>query len=387
MNALRWVRFMLRLMGALVLAGALLGAVPAAASAATCQAWTSPSAGGGLLTAVTVTSDCLAWVVGTEANSNGEGNDSLIEYWNGTAWSVQPSPDPSANINALRGVAAVSASDAWAVGEYHPDVDALLPFLVHWNGTAWSQVASPLSSGTSELAAVSASSASNVWAAGSTYNTTARAYQPLILHWNGTAWAEQASPVPSGSTGAFLQGVAAISASNAWAAGYYYTSTGRQALMLHWNGSTWAQVASPDPSSTYTELSGVAGTSGTNAWATGEYATSGTGYIFIEHWNGTAWSVQPSANPGAARETLSGVAASSAVSAWAVGYYGPSTGARQTLVEHWNGTAWTQVSSPDPGGTGGVSVLAAVAARGSNAGAIGYYAGTTGPPYPLAVHL
>jgi hypothetical protein len=66
-----------------------------------------------------------------------------------------------------------------------------------------------------------------------------------------------------------------------------------------------------------------------------------------------------------------------------VGYYGPSIGARrQTLVEHWNGTAWTKVSSSNPGV---INVLTGVAALPSNAGAVGYY--SSGTSQPLAVHL
>jgi hypothetical protein len=55
-----------------------------------------------------------------------------------------------------------------------------------------------------------------------------------------------------------LSGVAATSASNAWAVG--------GALILHWNGKTWKRVPSP---SSAAGLSGVAATSATNAWAVG----------------------------------------------------------------------------------------------------------------------
>jgi hypothetical protein len=44
----------------------------------------------------------------------------LIEHWNGTAWTVQQSPNPggSSHYDDLHGVAAISAGDAWAVGSY-----------------------------------------------------------------------------------------------------------------------------------------------------------------------------------------------------------------------------------------------------------------------------
>jgi hypothetical protein len=379
-------RLTFRLLAASALAGAMMSA-PASASAATCHAWTEPPAvgtGANYLNGVTLAAGCTAWAVGREIS--GQDNESLIDYWNGTAWSAQPSPDPSATINALQGVAAVSGSDAWAVGYYHSDLGAELPLIVRWNGTAWTQVASSLTSGTSVLSAVSASSAASAWAVGSSYNTTARAYQALILHWDGTAWTSQLSGAPSSGT-SYLQGVTATSASNAWAVGYVFTSAGRQSLILHWNGSTWAQVPNPNPSSTWTQLYAVTATSSTNAWAVGEYVTSQTDHTLIEHWNGTAWTQVPSPTPGGPVLSLSGVAASSASDAWAVGDYGTTTApATHTLVEHWNGTAWTHVPSPDPGGTGNTNSLTAVAARDSSAGAVGSYFNGTGEQ-PLAVQL
>jgi len=388
MGALGWPRLTFLVLAASALAGTLMSAAPVSASATTCQAWTEPPAvgtGANYLNGVTLAAGCVAWAVGRE--TPGEDNESLIDYWNGTAWSAQPSPDPSATINALQGAAAVSGSDAWAVGYYiNSALRAELPLIVRWNGTAWTQVASSITTGTSVLSAVSASSAASAWAVGETYNTTAGAYQALILHWNGTAWAQQPSGAPSSGT-SYLQGVTATSASNAWAVGYVFTSAGRQSLILHWNGSTWAQVPNPNPSSSWTVLYAVTATSRTNAWAAGEYVTSDIGYTLIEHWNGTVWTQVASPTPGGPVVRLSGVAASSARNAWAVGNYGPSTApTEQSLILHWNGTAWTQVPSPDPGGTGGTSVLTGVAARGSNAGAVGDYSTSTGIQ-PLAVHL
>jgi hypothetical protein len=381
MGAVGRARLAFRLLAASALAGALMSA-PASASAAACQAWTEPPAvgtGANYLNGVTLAAGCVAWAVGRD-------NGSLIDYWDGTAWSAQPSPDPGSS-NVLLGAAAVSGSDAWAVGYYiNSTLGVELPLIARWNGTAWTQVASSITTSTSLLYAVSARSAASAWAVGEIYNRPAGAYQALILHWNGTAWAQQPTGAPSSGT-SYLQGVTATSASNAWAVGYVFTSAGRQSLILHWNGSTWAQVPNPNPSPTWTVLYAVTATSSTNAWAVGEYYTSDTGYTLIEHWDGTAWTQVPSPTPGGPVVSLSGVAASSASDAWAVGDYGTSTApATHTLVEHWNGTAWTHVHSPNPGGTGNTNSLTAVAARGSNAGAVGSYFNGTGEQ-PLAVHL
>src|SRR5207249_607290 len=124
-------------------------------------------------------------------------------------WNVISSPNVASSNNTLRSVAAVSASDIWAVGDYlsasgaNPVNKTLIE---HWNGSSWSVVASPVGSGNDQLAAVAAVSASNIWAVGNNGNT-------LIEHWNGTSWSVVASPNP-GSVSNGLTAVAAVSASN-----------------------------------------------------------------------------------------------------------------------------------------------------------------------------
>ena len=86
-----------------------------------------------------------------------------------------------------------------------------------------------------------------------------------------------------------LSAVAATSGTNAWAVGSTGSSSNAKTLILHWNGSAWKQVASPSPSGT-ASLSGVAASSPTNAWAIG---SAGNGTTLILHWNGTAWKQVP----------------------------------------------------------------------------------------------
>src|SRR5437868_6514112 len=83
----------------------------------------------------------------------------------------------------------------------------------------------------------------------------------LIEHWNGSAWSVVASP--KGSGGDQLTGVAAVSASNIWAAG---TGNART-LIEQWNGASWSIVASPNPGSVSDELVAVAVVSANNVWA------------------------------------------------------------------------------------------------------------------------
>ena len=75
----------------------------------------------------------------------------------------------------------------------------------------------------------------------------------------------------------YLYGVAALSASDAWAAGYYCTghcggpAETDRTLIAHWDGTTWAQVPSPSPGTTVSRLSSVSADSATDVWAAGNW--------------------------------------------------------------------------------------------------------------------
>jgi hypothetical protein len=273
----------------------------------------------------------------------------------------------------LLGVSAVSATDAWAVGYKCSNAVCSEPNLTygtlieHWNGTAWSTVATP-SPGPSDqqLTGVSAVSATEAWAVG---NSTSG---PVILSWNGTKWS--ATPAPDQNPDYALNAVAAISATDAWAVGDYYDGS-THTLILHWNGSKWSQVASPSPSTSDNLLYGVSAASATDAWVVGR-DTPGSGSPFsnlTEHWNGTKWSVVASPSPGAASNALFGVSALTPTDAWAVGdWLATQPGVLRTMMLSWNGKAWTQVASPDPGSF--INVLEGVSAvSASDAWAVGQF--------------
>ena len=77
------------------------------------------------------------------------------------------SPNPGSSNDFLNAVAVVSVSDVWAVGSQESGTSSGQTLIEQWNGTAWSVVASPNAAvGASNLNAVAAVSASNVWAVG-----------------------------------------------------------------------------------------------------------------------------------------------------------------------------------------------------------------------------
>jgi hypothetical protein len=354
---------------------ALVGALVSGAAAF--SGWvvsTSPTPGayGSLFRAVSARTAGDAWAVGATAASSS--NQPLAEHWNGTSWSAVATPNPVAacqdgNIqwagNAFNAVATVAATDAWAVGHTCYIMKTLVE---RWNGTAWKIVPSPsfMTGGDgiqNSLNGVAAVSPTNVWAVG--FHTAANgAFLTLIEHWNGTVWSVTASPSPN-STANILNGVAATGPSDVWAVGYQ-NGGGSRPLIQHFNGTSWSTVPSPArPAGSV--LNSVTAISPTNAWAVGSSpAPTGAQVTLVEHWNGTSWSVLPSPNLNTSygsANVLRSVAAVSANDVWAVGMFqNQNTNYHQhrTLTVHWNGVAWSLVSSPSPGASGELYSAAAL---------------------------
>jgi hypothetical protein len=304
------------------------------------KAWTQSLAGSGYFIGVAADSADDAWAVG--GTSWFRPSATLIEHWNGKTWAQVPSPSPAPG-GFLNAVTAVSADDAWAVGQLGPGPgipSATTPLIEHWNGTAWTRVRCPLPAGGGNFRAVTATSASDVWAIGSTGPASEGTdHQALIEHWNGTAWSRVTSPASAG-TFSILNGVAATSYRNAWAVGFTDYASHDTTLIEHWNGKTWTVVPSPTPSGD-AEAEGVSATRSSNAWAVGMtrgHTCSPQCATFIEHWNGKTWTVVPSPNPPASYlNALFAVSATGRGSAFAVG----TTDYAATLIARWNGKAWS----------------------------------------------
>ncbi|HZU67736.1 MAG TPA: hypothetical protein VFA09_10715 [Ktedonobacteraceae bacterium] len=287
-----------------------------------------------------------AWAVGSSGRQSGSGQP-IIEQWNGTQWSAVSSPSTGTLYSTLTSVAVVSANDIWAVG--WEGVNGIAETLTeHWDGTQWNIVSSPdPGSAGNEFFSVAVVSTNDVWAVGNSQSTTTigGVEQTLVEHWNGTQWSVVSSPNPVPQVSA-LTGVAAVSSSDVLAVGFYVGSNGIwDTLTEQWNGTQWSVVSSPSPGTQINYLASVAATSANDAWAVG-YADSQT---LTEHWNGTQWSVVSSSGPGPVSNSLLGVAEISTSNVWAVGYYQTSDFVAHTLTEHWNGKQWHVVKSPSPG--------------------------------------
>jgi len=131
----------------------------------------------------------------------------------------------------------------------------------------------------------------------------------------------------------------------------------------------------PSPSTGSATLSAVAATSAKDVWAVGSFNTGGAFRTLIEHWDGTRWMIVPSPNPAAGfhtTNTLAAVVAITPKNAWAFGFYEKTTTSFRTLIEHWDGVKWSVMASPNSG-PGENTLLAATARSGADIWAVGYH--------------
>ena len=113
--------------------------------------------------------------------------------------------------------------------------------------------------------------------------------------------------------------------------------------------SPWHVVPTPSPSPQANYLSGVTVLGENDAWAVGAWyrLTTSTPGTLVEHWDGSAWSVIPSPNRNEGYNELHSVSSVSPTDIWAVGYYNISSYiSEKTLIEHWDGSSWSLVPVP-----------------------------------------
>ena len=252
-------------------------------------------------------------------------------------WVETPEPNVGGT-QILLSVVAISDSDVWAVGEHY--YNGLVTVTEHWDGSAWSVVPSPNPSREQNIfAGVTAGSSRDVWAGG--YRGLGDHQQTLIAHWNGRKW----STVPSANTSTaesnYVFGMAEIAPNDVWAVGQSRSPLDTP-MTEHWDGTTWTLV--PTPPVATGRLTAVSGTASNDVWAVG---AAGTGTL-TEHWDGSAWSVVASPNVDPNANNLAGVTAIAPNNVWAVGLAGmDQVGTGITL--HWDGAAWALVPVPPQG--------------------------------------
>ena len=235
----------------------------------------------------------------------------LVESWNGSSWSLGPqAPVPPGDGGGLFDVSCVNGADCWAVGAVlgvagNGNPSATL--IENWNGSSWSIVPSPTPTGPDVQGAVlqgvqlrrprpaASPSASRPTTRGPTST-------PSSSSGTDAAW----TLVPAADTGqAFeqLSGVTCVAAADCWAVGnagpvqqnpnflpIFPGAVGDQGLIEHWDGSSWSVVPSAtEPSPNGGFLYGVTCVDAADCWASGATTdTSGMASgLLLQHWNGS----------------------------------------------------------------------------------------------------
>jgi hypothetical protein len=330
------------------------------------------------LDAVVSTGPSDGWAVGYSRLAGSTSFRALTERWNGASWKIIPAAlGDSSRDTRLHALAATGPSDVWAVGTKTQLAGYTSHGLFeHWNGHGWREVPQAADEpANSVLVSVAADSASDAWAVGY-YTTSGSLLLPVIEHWNGVSWSVVTGAFGGQSYWDRLWAVSALAPNDVWAFG----TTDRHPSIVaeHWNGSTWRIV--PTPFIGYdSEIDSVAALGPDNIWAVGIQLASQT---LVEHWDGSSWTIVPSPSVSGAYSFLGGVAALGPNDIWAAGGVSTSTSSR-TLSEHWNGSAWTVVSSP-PANTD-AELLGLAAAPGGTLLSVGYQDDAAGQPQTLGL--
>jgi hypothetical protein len=281
------------------------------------------------ISSITVLSPDNAWLVD---------NACEILHWDGTQWSQSPTPLSFPQCTDLEGITALSPTDIWAVGaqprpeQHHIIAGESQPLVLHWNGQQWNVAQAPGSGATSWFNQIAALSATDIWAIGS-FQQTVPAIAPggetltptytLIEHWDGQQWSVVKSPSP-GTRVNTLRGITALSPNDAWAVGQDGSTDVagpnghriviEQPLTMHWDGQQWSVVSSPPlpGSPQVSSLNAVAALAPDDIWAVGfvtERVVSDLPFVLqaspvqasqmlLEHWGGTQWSIVAVPTPG-----------------------------------------------------------------------------------------
>jgi hypothetical protein len=137
----------------------------------------------------------------------------------------------------------IAANNAWAVGYVNLPDGSSRTLTAFWNGHHWRLAASPSRGDNALLFGVTASWTNNIWAVGTAYGVPGCIGDgcgpslTLIMHWNGSRWKVVPSPNPEETISVALNGVAAVARDNIWAVG---TANSSSTFIVHWNGKAWS---------------------------------------------------------------------------------------------------------------------------------------------------
>lgn len=233
----------------------------------------------------------------------------------------------------------------------------------------------PTAASNATLLDVDALAPDDVWAVG--YSVVPNPPQlpyavPLAMHFDGSSWSVTPTPYSAQNPTVddwVLQAVKAFGPDDVWAAGWKDMAHpiggwyGPQLLAMHWDGARWSVAPTPIALMDLPGLSGGSGVqvnaihgSGSNdVWFVGDWLQGTPQFTALDvalamHWDGSAFTVVPTPYPGGTGGFgLDDVVAFAADDAWAVGGGHGNSYSKASYVLHWNGAQWSTVAAPTPG--------------------------------------
>jgi hypothetical protein len=285
---------------------------------------------GGSFADLTAVATNDVWAVGLQ--NTGSSINTLIEHWNGASWGLVSGPTLP-NGAYLSAVAAVSPNNVWAAGDVNVSKEGIL--VEHWDGSSWSILSSPSFAGVGPIYDISADASNGVWAAGNASTISGAPFSgPAFLNFDGMSWRliNPHMPVDVSSFGS----VTALSPTNVWAVGTVQVGSHHRsfnkAAIEHGDGTSWSIVSSPSPPSLPSSLRGMAAISANDIWAVGFFAGLGGFETLAEHWDGKSWTIISSPNPGNHSNALFGVSTLSDGTVAAIGFHQDRTSDAVLLI-------------------------------------------------------
>jgi hypothetical protein len=250
----------------------------------------TPSPACGWLASVVVLPHHKAWAVGYKMTKTAA-ILSLTEFYNGSRWQIEPSPNPGTS-NYLRSVAVTKSGSVWAVGS-----NTTGPIILKRSGSRWVQVHVPIQT---DLQSITVTPAGQVWAVGIKADPVTFGIDTAILHLTASGWTEVPSPSPGGPNGSYLTTVTSGPHGALWAVGWYFDPVNFEphTLTLRYSADRWAQVGSPSPGNSADWLYSAAVSSSGQVWAVGGYAGPNCEHNLVEHFAGGSWHVVSVPNRG-----------------------------------------------------------------------------------------
>jgi hypothetical protein len=174
-----------------------------------------------------------------DKNVTGTGAGALTESWNGSAWTIRSTPDPSGATGVSLVGVKCNGVNCMAVGDDSKGV----------------------------------------------FGET----------WNGTAWTVRDAPVPNGSVSTSFGGVSCSTAIDCTVVGDWAKSDGQNLTLAEtWSGARWTIRSTPSPGG-LPLLLGVSCPTSVACMAVGQRVDNGGNHLTLaELWNGTSWKVSPS---------------------------------------------------------------------------------------------